>query len=375
MKPTTQPTDNTRIRCFANYHMTPEEFGVWDVLRSVSHSTGMLYFDGRTIAGYFAGTGKNTIYRIVKSLVKNGWLFVQTKGRSTRNGVFIPTQYQVLSHDEWAEINPGECIEGGPQDARPRIGNGPVPEPENEKAPVPVPGLDQSQNREHPVPEPGPASPETGNGPVPESGMTSPGTGTYIDKENLVSSSSDFRNVAGSPAAPTILMREARQRLENLDGWLAGCVSSILRKKTGTVIAPTKDERQKLSVLVAKQNFANLDVLVGFYHFAERGRSLTGLDYPISLFISQADQWIAYAKENVQKHTQDTAELMWDMVGDYAMPDDQAQEILEPLCELAYLESDLNDETDYDFGIVRTYLNLAYGRAHAEPQAVAGVQQ
>src|ERR1700730_4965799 len=106
---TAQPQEsNPRTRCFANRHMTPEEYGVWDVLRSVSHSTGTLYFDGRDVAGYFAGTGKNTVYRIVKSLVKKGWLIVQVAGRNTSNGLYVSTQYQVLSHAEWTEIHPGE---------------------------------------------------------------------------------------------------------------------------------------------------------------------------------------------------------------------------------------------------------------------------
>jgi hypothetical protein len=371
MKTTTQPADKIRTRCFANRHLTPEEFGVWEVLRSISHSTGTLYFDGEKVATYFSHTGKNTIYRIVKSLIKKGWLFVQAKGRNAGNGTFMATQYQVLSHEEWEAINPGECIGGGLPNSIPETRNGAVPEPEIEDEPIPERGTVHSQNEEQPFPESGTTSPENRNGPFPESVTTIPGTGKYIYKEILLSGSSDFSNVAGRPAAPTIPLREARNRIADLDGWLAGCLSSILRRKTGTVIVPTKDECQKLSILTAKKTNRVLDLLLGFYQFAERDRSLIGLAYPISLFISQADQWIDYAKENVQEHTDHIIELVSDMVSDYEMPEGEAEEIREPLCELSYLESSLNDKNQYELGIVRTYLNLRYGQADEEPAALA----
>ena len=358
-----------RSRCFANLHLTMEEYALWDVLRSLSHSTGTVYFDGETVATYFARTGKNTIYRIVKSLVKKGWLFVQTKGRNTRNGLYMATQYQVLSHEEWAEANPGECIVTEPRDSIPESGNGSVPEPEIDDEPVPEPGTVHSQNREQPIPESVTAIPETRNGPFPESVTTIPGTGKYIVKEIPLFPSSDFPNAASRPADPSILQREARQRIENLDGWLAGRISATLQKKLETVIVPTKQERHKLSALAAGEDNGHLDVLLGFYHFADRDRKLYGLDYPISLFISQADQWIDLAGQKQESHDNDAIETVSRMLDDFGVPESVADEIYEPLCELAYLECELNDEKYYNFEIVDEYLSVRYGPVQVERAA------
>jgi hypothetical protein len=185
----------------------------------------------------------------------------------------------------------------------------------------------------------------------------------------LFPSSSDFRNAAGRATDPSVLQRETRKRIENLDGWLAGRISATLQKKLETVIVPTKDECRKLFALMKQRS--HLNVLLGFYHFAARDRSLAGLDYPISLFITQADMWIDLAVKKKQQHTNDAIETVSTMVDDFGVPDAVADRIWEPLCELAYLESDLNDEDHYDFKIVDEFLRLRYGPVQVEPAALA----
>ena len=46
------PQENS---CFAHYHMTIDEYGLWTHAREVSHDSGVFYFDGRKIAARFFG--------------------------------------------------------------------------------------------------------------------------------------------------------------------------------------------------------------------------------------------------------------------------------------------------------------------------------
>jgi hypothetical protein len=84
--------------------MTPEEFGFWEVCRSLTYKkfNCHLIFDGRNMAANFGDTGKHTAYRLVNNLCKKGWL-VCTK-KSTHNGKgghSTSAEYDVISHDEW----------------------------------------------------------------------------------------------------------------------------------------------------------------------------------------------------------------------------------------------------------------------------------
>jgi hypothetical protein len=171
---------------------------------------------------------------------------------------------------------------------------------------------------------------------------------------------------ADGPDGQTVHPSRAQSAGSKLDGWLAGRISSILQKKAGTVIVPTKDERQKLNALAAKEG--HLSVLLGFYHFAERDRKLYGLAYPISMFISQAEQWIEHAVQEKQEHTKGIIETVSTMLDEYEIA---GSTLWEPLCELSYLESDLNGESHYDPAIVAEYLDIAYERVQPEPAAVA----
>jgi hypothetical protein len=78
-----------KSNCFANIHMRPEEYALWDVSRRLSHQSGVLYFDGRDIAKLFQHTAKNRIYRAAKALIEKGWYEVISPAtRDRRTGLF-----------------------------------------------------------------------------------------------------------------------------------------------------------------------------------------------------------------------------------------------------------------------------------------------
>lgn len=116
------------IKCFANCHMTPEEFGLWNYCRSVSHESGVVYLSGREIAKAFSGISKNVIYRIANQLIAKGWLRVLAGyARNPKTGTLVPKKAYALDHSEWvAEYSAIECR--------------PVPVPNSgQDAPAPVP--------------------------------------------------------------------------------------------------------------------------------------------------------------------------------------------------------------------------------------------
>jgi hypothetical protein len=154
--------------CFANVHMRPEEYAVWDLSRRLSHQSGILYFDGREIAKLFEHTSKDRIYRAARGLVKKGWFeVIAAAARDRRTGLYSCSQYRVLSAEEWAKKHPHVCValaESSPRsetgESSRETGTGSSPQNAN----------DQSLKRERPVPE---------------TRMTSPQNETYLDKENL----------------------------------------------------------------------------------------------------------------------------------------------------------------------------------------------
>ena len=138
-------------KCFANYHMTPEEFGFWEVCRSLSHKfKGKLIFDGRNIADCFGDTGKGVAYRLAKKLCVKGWFVCLKKSKKNGrpNGTNTPTEYRVLSHEEWVkEHSKKHC-----------------------KSPVPESGQAHTCGETSPVPESRMACTGIENEPVPDSG-------------------------------------------------------------------------------------------------------------------------------------------------------------------------------------------------------------
>src|ERR1700733_901330 len=102
----------SRTRCFAHFHMTIAEFGLWTHLRDLSYGSKPQYtyrFDDRAIAARFAeerGCSKDTVNRLRRSLAEKKfikWLEPQKR----IGGRYAPRLGRILSHEEWAETNPG----------------------------------------------------------------------------------------------------------------------------------------------------------------------------------------------------------------------------------------------------------------------------
>lgn len=111
--------------------MTAPEYALWDVCRSLSHQTGILFFNGRSVAGRFQSMAKSTAYNLADSLTEKGWFKVVKDSTRRRDGTFSPKQYQVLSHDDWVKEHPNQCSspvqnEGLDEDLPVQLQNSPV---------------------------------------------------------------------------------------------------------------------------------------------------------------------------------------------------------------------------------------------------------
>jgi hypothetical protein len=95
--------------CFAHNHMTPKEFGVYQYALAVSHTSGKFFFDGRGTASQFAGTKKDAVYPIASRLEKMGWFVVLKASERNELGMWTPTEYQVLNHEDWQKTHGGQC--------------------------------------------------------------------------------------------------------------------------------------------------------------------------------------------------------------------------------------------------------------------------
>jgi hypothetical protein len=144
-------------KCFAHNHMTPGEYGLWNLCRDLSFQSGVLLLDGRTMAARFANTSKSATYRTINALVSAGWLVLREPAKRGAGGKYAASRYQVLSHDEWVAIH--GCAQCAPVSSTgldepvPSTGlDEPVP---NSASPVPRVGLDLSQNSASPVPRAG----------------------------------------------------------------------------------------------------------------------------------------------------------------------------------------------------------------------------
>jgi hypothetical protein len=83
-------SNTTSVKCFAHYHMTPAEYGLWDVCRSLSHESGILYFSGRNVAARFKGLGKTGAYNLAASLVESGWFQILKDSVRRKDGTWSP---------------------------------------------------------------------------------------------------------------------------------------------------------------------------------------------------------------------------------------------------------------------------------------------
>lgn len=92
--------------CFTHFHMTIEEFGLWNHARSLSHESGRFYLSGPKVALEFADTTRNTIYRIGKNLIEKKWFrVIRKRQRNPKTGLWNPTVVYPLTHPEWVAEN------------------------------------------------------------------------------------------------------------------------------------------------------------------------------------------------------------------------------------------------------------------------------
>jgi hypothetical protein len=141
------PLKKFEKRCYESNHLHIREWGLLDVLQRVTKGCkSTLFFDGRTIAGWFSGVSKTAIYDSKDRLVREGWLIpLNGTGKKRQSGSkrFEATQYRVLDHEEWIKTHKGECkpVRNEGLESSPELGTGPV---RNE-------GLGQSGNPKNPV--------------------------------------------------------------------------------------------------------------------------------------------------------------------------------------------------------------------------------
>jgi len=133
-------------QCFAHFHMTPEEYGLWYYCRCVSKISSTVYLSGREIAKEFEGVSKNVIYRIADNLTAKGWFRdLAPYHRNAKTGTLVPRTVYALTHEEWvAQYSDIGC----------RPPKSPVPKSgQDDPAPVPV--------TEPPVPKSGHSCPDS----------------------------------------------------------------------------------------------------------------------------------------------------------------------------------------------------------------------
>lgn len=110
-------------------------------------------------------------------------------------------------------------------------------------------------------------------------------------------------------------------------GWLAGFVSSTIKKFTDRPCPLSADEVRGLKSLAAKHG--ELKVALAVWHFAEdRRQGLDGLAWPVKMFFKEADDWISYA---VQEADIDLAGIL--ALNPNRVPDSEIDAVLECIGE------------------------------------------
>ena len=105
-KPDKPDKDSTRSpKCYANVHMTPQQYGVYEAIKSLSIKTKVFYMNAKTLAACFRDRGPSVCRNLVKSLEASGWLKILRKPTRNSRGIHTATQYQVVSHEEWVKKN------------------------------------------------------------------------------------------------------------------------------------------------------------------------------------------------------------------------------------------------------------------------------
>jgi len=141
--------------CKAHRHMTPTQYALWDVCMGLSHTTRVLYFDGRKLSARFQQFSKSACYRAAEALLLAGWFEpLEKKQKRTQGGTYAARRYKVLSHDEWVtKHGAGKCFKGSITVPASGTGESTVPK---------IGGL--------PFPNQAPTVPKTGGLPFPPAG-------------------------------------------------------------------------------------------------------------------------------------------------------------------------------------------------------------
>jgi hypothetical protein len=266
------PADNNPQKCFANLHLTPEEYGLWEYLRSVSHSTGIAYLSGRRIASDFIDTNKNAIYRIIDRLFEKSWLEEFSAFYRTKSGMYVPRTAKVLTHDQWV-------AKYGRADCRPVPKSGQV-------GPVPVSSL--SRNQDTPVPNLGRSCPEIGNNTAVDSAVDSEKVGVVEKSDHPFP---EFQNLtpSGKNEAPALLS-DLRTIYEHHN------LSAVATWNT----TPAHAQR----VVELEQQYGQVGFLLAFdcwcandaYDQLETKHS-EGLKFPLRKFLSQVPDYIVKSRD------------------------------------------------------------------------------
>jgi hypothetical protein len=110
--------------CFAHHHMTPAEYGFWQLCFDISHKTSLLYFDGRNMVKRFAGTKRNGLskdyfYGLADTLTDKGWFLLLEPRRRNSAGRYTASKYRVLSHADWVAKHGVTTCKEAPDDISP----------------------------------------------------------------------------------------------------------------------------------------------------------------------------------------------------------------------------------------------------------------
>jgi hypothetical protein len=112
-------TNNEAKKCFANYHMTWAEHGLYVACKSLANAgpTGFLYLNAPKLANLARSNSKRsskrssetTVYKYAKALERLGFFVLKKASTKDGEGKNTSTVYSVLEHDQWAKLHPGEC--------------------------------------------------------------------------------------------------------------------------------------------------------------------------------------------------------------------------------------------------------------------------
>lgn len=267
------PADNNPAqKCFANLHLTPEEYGLWEYLRSVSHSTGIAYLSGRRIASDFVDTNKNTIYRLIDRLFEKSWLEEFSAFYRTKSGMYVPRSAKVLTHDQWV-------VRYGRADCRPVPKSGQV-------EPVPVSSL--SRNRDTPVPNLGRSCPEIGNNTAVDSAVNSEKVGV-VEKSDHPSPESQNLTPSGKDEAQALLS-DLRTIYEHHN--LSGISTWNFTPAHVLRVAELEQQYGRVRFLFAFDSWCCNDA----YDQLET-KHAEGLKFPLKKFLGQVPDYVARSQD------------------------------------------------------------------------------